>query len=178
MEPLPFRRNLDIRRIGSGGVVETVSANAEERRALAEEFGLLDLEFLEAKLTIEGWSGAGLKVEGHLRAKVVQACVVTLEPVPQSIDTNFVLTFLPPDALASDPKSIAEAEVIVHFDEDDPPDHLVGNSLDLGGIVAEQLVLALDPYPRAPGASLPGEAKDDVADSESPFAALSRLRDK
>lgn len=45
--------------------------------------------------------------------------------------------------------------------------------LDLGEAAAEQLGLALDPYPRAPGAVLP-EIEDDS--DEGPFGALGALR--
>ncbi len=41
--------------------------------------------------------------------------------------------------------------------------------IDLGEALAEQLALALDPYPRKPGAKLPSEASDDGA---NPFSAL------
>jgi hypothetical protein len=47
--------------------------------------------------------------------------------------------------------------------------------VDLGEAVAEQLALALDPYPRAPGAELPPEAVDPEAGA---FGALAALRRK
>jgi hypothetical protein len=45
--------------------------------------------------------------------------------------------------------------------------------------VAEQLALALDPYPRAPGAVLPEAAEAGTpgeAKAESPFAVLESLK--
>lgn len=48
-----------------------------------------------------------------------------------------------------------------------------GNQIDLGEAAAEQLGLALDPYPRMPGAELP-EAEADV--ELHPFARLAGLR--
>jgi hypothetical protein len=45
--------------------------------------------------------------------------------------------------------------------------------LDLGEAAAEQLALALDPYPRAPDAVLP--EIDDTGDAR-PFSALSDLK--
>jgi uncharacterized metal-binding protein YceD (DUF177 family) len=45
--------------------------------------------------------------------------------------------------------------------------------VDLGDLVAEEVALALDPYPRHPDASLPPEASD--AD-ENPFAGLAALK--
>jgi hypothetical protein len=47
--------------------------------------------------------------------------------------------------------------------------------VDLGEAVAEQLALALDPYPRAPGAAMPEET-DDAAAERHPMAALAKLR--
>ena len=47
----------------------------------------------------------------------------------------------------------AEAEGEVEIDaEAETPEPLVGGRLDLGEILAEELSLALDPYPRAPEA--------------------------
>jgi hypothetical protein len=40
----------------------------------------------------------------------------------------------------------------------DEPEPLEGDRIDLGEIVAEELALAIDPYPRAPGAELAAAA--------------------
>ena len=45
----------------------------------------------------------------------------------------------------------------------------VGGAADLGEAAVEQLALALDPFPRKPGAALPAEAAEEAS---SPFAAL------
>jgi hypothetical protein len=45
--------------------------------------------------------------------------------------------------------------------------------IDLGEATTEQLALALDPFPRKPGAEIPPEAKEAP---EGPFAALGRIR--
>jgi uncharacterized metal-binding protein YceD (DUF177 family) len=72
----------------------------------------------------------------------------------------------------------------------DAPEPLSGNMLDVGEIVAEQLSLAADPYPRRPGAKLedvmPKPRKGEKAEMEAgkgeqrrhPFAGLAALRDK
>lgn len=176
MDRIPFSRAVDIRRINDSGRIERIVASPEECAAIAASFGILGLEKLEAEMVIKPWNRVGLELDGHLIADAVQACVVTLEPVPERIDQRFSLTFLPPEAQAADPKTVAEAEVIVDVDADDPPDPLVGNTLDLGAIATEQLALALDPYPRAPGADLAAALAESDDASTSPFAALSRLK--
>lgn len=176
MTGAPFSRLVDIRGIGAAGLRETVAADAGERAAVAADFGILALGRLEAAIVLSVWNRVGLKLDGRLLADAVQACVVTLEPVGEHIDQPFSLTFLPLEAQASEVRTVAEAEVVVDFDADDPPDPLVGPTLDLGAIVIEQLALALDPYPRAPGAELQAEIGDKVDAPPSPFAALTRLK--
>ncbi|MBZ9938221.1 DUF177 domain-containing protein [Mesorhizobium sp. BR1-1-16] len=176
MDPIPFSRLVDVRRINESGRTERITANADECAAISTAFGILGLSRLEAEIKIRPWNRVGLELDGRLIAEAVQACVVTLDPVPEQIDQRFSLTFLPPEAQAADPKTVAEAEVIVDVDAEDPPDPLTGNTLDLGAIVTEQLALALDPYPRAAGADLAKALAEDVDGSTSPFAALSQLK--
>lgn len=173
-----FTRSFDVSHLGSTAQNRHVTADAAELQSLKQEFDLLDLTSFEADLTIAAWGQHGVKVDGRLKADVVQACVVTLQPVPSHMDHRFSLSFLPADVIAADPKTVAEAEVIVVYDEEDPPEPLEGGVIDLGALLTEQFALALDPYPRAPGATLDGSAEEDVDKPTSPFAALSKLRDK
>jgi len=175
---LPFSRPFDTRRLGVTPMRETIVAGDEERQAVARFLGILGVDRLEAPLVIEPWSGQGLRIEGRLIADVAQACIVTLEPVPQRIDEPFERLFLPASARNAEPRTVAEAEVIVHFDEEDPPDTLEGPMLDLGAILVEQLALALEPYPRAEGATLPEDVAASPGHAESPFAGLARFGDK
>lgn len=178
MTELSFIRNIDVSHLGNSGVKQHIVANEAERLNLQKDFDLLALDKLEADVDVTPWGPKGVKVEGRLRAEVVQACIVTLQPVPEHIDHRFSLSFLPADAIAEDPKTVAEAEVIVVYDEEDPPEPLEGHSIDFGPILAEQLALALDPYPRAPGATLQDAVEENAENPASPFAALSKLRDK
>jgi len=63
-------------------------------------------------------------------------------------------------------------EITVDLDAEDPPDEADGDVVDLGAYVVETLALALDPFPRKPGAVF--EAPEEKP-SISPFAALARL---
>jgi len=68
-----------------------------------------------------------------------------------------------------------EAEPVIVDHEalgDDPPDPLIGGAVDLGSVVSEHLTLALDPYPRKPGAQFVEPAAEDGV--VSPFAQLRR----
>ena len=69
-------------------------------------------------------------------------------------------------------QTISDIEVLLN--EADPPEPIVDGAIDLGGITLEFLALALDPYPRKPGASFESSAGDTGI--ESPFAALAKLK--
>ena len=59
-------------------------------------------------------------------------------------------------------------------DGDEPPEPLVGGTIDLGALATEFLLLGIDPYPRKAGAEFaPPKAEDDGA---HPFAALEALK--
>ena len=90
---------------------------------------------------------------------------------------TIVLAGRRPDPLAEVAAELGDGHVVVPTDVTDPESvdeiAFVDGTLDLGEAAAEQLALALDPYPRAPDAVMP-----DISDEQAahPFAALERLR--
>jgi hypothetical protein len=56
------------------------------------------------------------------------------------------------------------------FVDPDEPDEIVDGRIDLGALASEFLTLALDPYPRKPGAAF--EPPVDPDDDGSPFSGL------
>lgn len=148
--------------VGPQGRHERLEATPAEREALAARLGLLGLDALTAEIDLAPAPGGALRARGTLRAAVVQECVVTLDPVPQSVEAPIDWRILPPGEEPSD-------------ELDDGPDEIESEpdgSVDLGEALVQDLALALDPYPRAPGAELPSGASDGKA---SPFAALRAL---
>jgi uncharacterized metal-binding protein YceD (DUF177 family) len=147
----------------------TIEANEDERAALARRFGLISLGRLVATLTWRRQAGGLVRLDGELAASLAQPCVVTLEPVPADLAESFTLRFMP--GIAAE-----DREVVIDAEADDPPEPLGDGPVDVGEIVAQQLALALDPYPRAPGVDL-GTVLP-AAEPESPFAVLRTLRPK
>jgi uncharacterized metal-binding protein YceD (DUF177 family) len=174
--PAEFSRPVAADQIGTQETEREIVANEIERARLAERFGLLALDRLAATLQLKRSRSGVIRVTGRFEAEVVQACVVTLEPVPARVSESFAVAF--------GPSTVAPAGevVIVDLDEDDPAEELVDDRIDLGEVVAQQLAVALDPYPRAPGVDDRFRAADgDGADGgaePSPFAALERLRER
>jgi len=178
-----IERIVDIDRMGaSGSTALDISATDDERAALAKRFGFLGLPAFSARVTVDRRPGGRVVVEGRLRGKIVQACILTLDPVTQDLDETFRIVFKQDLTEERDPES---GEALVS-PQADAPEPLSGNMLDVGEIAAEQLSLAADPYPRRPGAKLedvlPRPRRDGrpmrQEQRRHPFAGLAALKDK
>jgi uncharacterized metal-binding protein YceD (DUF177 family) len=163
-----FSRPLAAESVGAQPLRRRIEAGPAEREALAGRFGLVALDRLEATLELRRDKGDVIRLEGHFLADVVQSCVVTLAPVPAHLEADFTTSYsisaVTPAAEDLDPLG------------EDAPEPIPGGEIDLGEAVAQQLAVALDPYPRAPGASLALPSEREMADN--PFAALAALRKK
>jgi len=177
-----IERIVDVDRMGNTGTALEIVASDGERAALAKRFGFLGLPAFSARVTVDRRPGGQIVVEGRLRGRIVQACVLTLDPVTQELDDAFRIVFKKDLADDRDPES---GEAVLSA-QADAPEPLQGNLLDVGEIVAEQLSLAADPYPRRPGAKLEdtlpkprgGGRKGPSDQRRHPFAGLAALRDK
>ncbi len=168
-----FSRPVPLDAIDAAGITHTLRATERERAGLAQRFGFAGIERLEAELTVRRTgTEAIIRVAGRLAAEVVQECVVTLEPTRRVVEEEIDERFAP--AAGSQ-----RGEVVVDA-EDDEPEPLEGESIDLGEVVAQCLALAVDSYPRAPGVEFAGftlgGGEEGDAVQASPFAVLSALQ--
>src|SRR4051794_35680162 len=88
-----FSRFIEADSVGAKPIERQISANGEERAALARRFELLAIDRLEADFTLRRAGSGVVHVKGTVRGEVVQACVVTLEPVPARIEEQFAADF-------------------------------------------------------------------------------------
>jgi len=170
-----FHRAVPVDQLSVAGAepdVRVIAASAAERRALAERFGLIALDELTAEMRL-----ARRDSRVHLRvnftAAVIQSCVVTLEPVSERIAHTFEREYL---LRAASPGASVQ-EVQVTLGDDDEAELLHGNDIDLGEAVAEELALALNPYPRTPGLAFVGY-EEGQAQRKSPFRVLESLKER
>ena len=171
VSPLSFL--VDVRRLPSRGFPVKIVANQEVRTALAETHDLEAVEDFSADLLVERWSRDGVKVTGRVTARIVQACVITLEPVHAAIDAPVDAVFVPEHSRLAVPH---QGEVHVDPDGPDVPETFAGNEIDVGELAEEFFELAIDPYPHAPGATLAGSGSADG--TEGAFATLRTLKEK
>ena len=160
--------------IAEAGLHKEVVATAAERVAIAQELGLVSCEAIEASYTIRALGGGRYRLAGSLHARLTQACVATLEPLPQTIEEEFEVQFWPAGSLPATGDAEVEATSVPDVE---PIEH---GTIDVGRVVFETLSAALDPYPRKNGASLEwqdAESAEEAA-AANPFAALKRLKDQ
>ncbi len=156
-----LHRPLSLARIGTLGLDMTVEAKPAECAALADRMNLPRVLALLCVFHLIRESRDKVLARGVLRATVTQICVVSLEEFDATIEDVFQVRFVPAGE---------ESEDVDPESDDEIP--FEGNMIDLGEAAAEQLGLALDPYPRMPGMEMP-EIEEDP--EPHPFAALRRL---
>jgi len=167
----PFHLSTNLGRLGQAGDEIGFSASAEERAALARLAEVLEVPSFAARIGLKKLSPNRFLVSCALTADVVQACVVSLEPVPAHIEKQFrrELHYTP------NLRRPVEGEVTLSPEEEEGPEEIGSLHYDLAGPLVEEFLLALDPYPRAPGVAFtPPEDAD--AKPESPFAVLKSLK--
>jgi uncharacterized metal-binding protein YceD (DUF177 family) len=172
-----FARVLEVARLrGLETFSFDLSATPEESAALARLLDARTVRKLRFQGVLRPSAGTGWTLEGKLGVTVVQACVVTLEPVTTRLDLDVRRQFLP----QASPKGTEVTLEPLDEDETEP----LADRIDLGLVAVESIVLNLPSYPRAEGAELgeavfaaPGERP--LRDAEvKPFSALAALKDK
>jgi hypothetical protein len=170
----PWRVPLAVAQIPDTGLHRDIEAGAGAREAMAELAGLREILWANASLDVMPNGGGRFHVSGHVRARVGQTCVVTLDPIENEIDEPIDLIFAPPDQIPQmadlvDDATEGDAEI------PDPPEPIVNGVIDLGRLATDALFLGIDPYPRRKDAVF--EPPATAADPEDhPFAALKALR--
>jgi uncharacterized metal-binding protein YceD (DUF177 family) len=157
-----------------------LAANEAERAALARRFGLISLGRFEATVTLKREPGDAIRFDAEIDADLVQACIVTTDPVPARITDAFTLIY------RADIDEATADQMALDNPEDEIIEPLMGDSIDIGEAVAQQLSVAMDPYPRSVGAqsSIASVQADLVEDDEAgapmarrnPFDALAALK--
>ena len=167
-----FTKILQTELLGDSAKHVRLEANSDERAALADRFELRAVESLVGNLIIERIKGSELiRVRGRMSAEISQACVVSgkivVSPIEERVNERF----------GQSNKTGFEVELSV---EEDPPEQIENGEIDLGETIVQYLGVAIDPYPRAPGAEIPQqyqlEMETDVEIRKNPFEVLTYVR--
>ena len=173
---LPFSHLYNLNRLGQAGDEVSFTATEEERAGLAQFTDVARVEKFAAQIVLQKPAPNRFHLDIALEADIVQACVVSLVDVPAHIERRFTreLHFNPALKRAKEPSPV-EDDLLDDLLADDKPEEIDSLHYDLAGPLIEEFVLAIDPYPRAPGTEF--EAPEEARDTpESPFAVLKGLK--
>ena len=165
-----WSHRVPLSQVGSRRREGRIDAEPAQAAALATRFDLPGITALGATYRLER-RGEEVAATGQLSAQLEQACAVTGEAFPVAIDAPFDIRFI-----AVDDAPTPDEEIELDADDCDVMFH-DGRAIDLGEAVAQTLFLALDPYPRGPGAAeAVAEQGLDRDEKTNPFAALTGLK--
>jgi uncharacterized metal-binding protein YceD (DUF177 family) len=173
--PDPWRAPVTLAQIPDGGLHRELDADEAQRKAMAEIAGLREVLSAHASFDVTPKSGGRFHVAGHVRARIGQTCVVTLDPIETDINEAIDLMFAPPDQIPA--LSDLADEAAADDSDVDPPEPIESGVIDLGRLATDALFLGIDPYPRKPDAVFDHEITPPDPE-DHPFAALKALKAK
>lgn len=157
------------------------TASQAECDVLAARFGLHSLSGLDVSGSLRSDPGAGgIRLQGCLQADLEQLCGISLEPVAETVGTEFDVLFT---------KQVA-GEVPAHSLDQEFSDQDVEPypeaEIDIGEIAAQYLSMAINPFPRKAGADISAKppagvqilTEEEAVAAASPFANLKKLNEK
>ncbi len=167
-----FSHIVKLSELGADNKKRSVTADNNERKALAKRFGLPAIQMLSATYAL-AVDGNKIHLTGVINAELEQYCSISAEPIPVLIEEQFAVIFLPKTEI---PESDEEIELAA---EDCDIVEYEGNKIDIGEAIAQTLYLSLDPFPRGPSADVVAEKQGLKSEEEAgPFGALAALKDK
>ena len=161
-----FSRPERVDTIGAEPRDVAIEAAADERRALAARFDVVGIDRLAATFTMQR-DAVGIVLAGRVEGTVTQACSATGDPLAVRLDEPVALRFVEPHRGPDEAELGGDAIDTIEIE---------GDAIDLGEVAAETLALALDPFPRSPGAAAAlkaaGVVSEEDAASPNAFAGL------
>jgi uncharacterized metal-binding protein YceD (DUF177 family) len=164
-----FSRCFALGTIGTTPRTVSISADNQECIALSKRFDLVAIDELAAQATLVSEDDTIL-CTGTLSASVTQECVATAAPIPAILKTDFLIRFV-----AHPDESTLPDEIEINADDCDIIEH-DGQAIDLGEAVAQTLLLALDPFPRASGYAETLRAAGVIGENEAGNSAFAGLK--
>jgi len=172
----PVSYKLQVRNLPAKGTTVTIEADSQQRAELARHHGLLAVERFSTELVARPWKGDGVRVTGRVEADIIQACIVTLEPISARIDEEVSAIFVPENSRLARAEG-ESGEILVQAEGADLPEPFEGDSIDIGALAEEFFELGIDPYPRKEGSALEIPHTQGEEEGSGPlYEALKKLK--
>lgn len=171
-EPAPLEHFYDLGDLTQAGSDVRVEAAPETLPGLAAWAEVEAVKAFSAKVQMKRLGSNRFFFAADLDVDLVQACVVTLEPVESHISRH-----LERELQLAPKMPDAAGELTLSAGDEDVPETITNLNYDLAAPLLEEFSLAIDPYPRKEGAAFTPPQGAESA-KESPFAVLKALKDR
>lgn len=157
-----------------GRIAVEIQANEAERADLAQRCEILAVDSLTVRLTLNSSKGSDLvKIQGKLDTTIQQACVVSFVPVAETIQESFSEVHTTDESKLDAPEDMDDTE-------DQPIELIENEKLDVKELIAQWIVMSMDPFPRSDEAPyfehIEDEANKDGVKTHNPFSVLEKLK--
>ena len=151
------------------------AASPEECEAVARSLDLVVCHSLVARYTLKPRGGGHIQLSGSVEARVEQTCVVTLEPLLNTVTEQFSVDYWP------EPEMPERSGGVVDMHDEPDLEPIVAGRIGVGNVVYQAVAGGIDLFPRKPGVAFePPEASDGDGSPRpgGPFAGLAKIKSK
>ncbi|EJF77555.1 YceD family protein [Bartonella birtlesii] len=165
---------ISVRSLPAKGIRVHICTNKQECVNLAKNHALVEVKSCEGKFHIFPWKKRGVRIKGLLQARIIQLCVITLEPLENVLRENIEVVFVPEGSDLLKPKILEDTrELFLDAEGLDTPEVFYGDKIDIGAIMEEFFELSINHYPRKEGSEmLIIEDGEKIGQKLSPFSVL------
>jgi uncharacterized metal-binding protein YceD (DUF177 family) len=163
-----FIREFEVRQCE--GKAAHIEADEAERAALSKRFGIVRIDRLTADVVLHRKDRI-VEATGTVSADIVQACAISAEDLPVTLEEPLAIRFVPEARIYS-----PDEEIELSAEDRDEIEYS-GTHFDLGEAVAQTLALGIDPFAVGPDADEARKRPEFNEDADTgPFATLKNLK--
>ena len=138
---------------------------------LAEHLNIIEAKKASIEGTLKLQTEKQIFLNAIIKAKLIQPCSLTLEPIVTNISKQVLRTFFIGSNSNSPLKKSIYELTEKSFDND-----IILSEINLGEVLMETISLETPDYPKKSGATVNLTAKENIS-IESPFSILSKLKE-
>jgi uncharacterized metal-binding protein YceD (DUF177 family) len=166
----PLVRRVNALKLTRDGARFNLAADQAQLLAIATALEIPAVLAFSANVEARAVGQGRYMVDGEVTARIRQTCVLSGEAFDSDVSTVIDAAFADDDRLTPPTKK----EVERSLDDEDPPEPLDNGHIDIGALAIEFLALALEPFPRKPGAVYAETSESET--EPGPFVALAAFK--
>ena len=139
-------------------------------RVLVDHLNILEAKKASIQGILKLQTEKQIFLNAIIKAKLIQPCSLTLEPIVTNITKQVLRTF----SIGSN-ENMKIKKNVFELDEKSFDNDMIIDEINLGDVLIETITLETPDYPKKSGASIKLAPKEDI-NVESPFSILSKLK--